>query len=445
MSAASLTTTDPVDPVDPREKIFLERLADGVYDSVNKQIKERPTSLALLEYVGTKKRPATVFRGVDWANNIVFNDGPGKNAPEIRATMFGEIAEAVHGTMVSARGNHYEGNTSATFKPIDDKNKAKDVLVLRAPSLCGKETSGLWHNQRALLQDIISVEKSKDDASGWHPYYNVPFRSANTDNPREEMIAIYSQKKYGIPASAGGPASGGATPPTTPQKVVRAKRAVFDDGEAESENEEEAAVNKGVNAPAAPTVSQTVDVPGSDKVFLGAFYDPRLLEDYGGPLFRFTKSMLRQLDHRRPDNTLIPPWEHYSAFRPGTLVVATVSIHIYTFKSDGPDRDKDRKIFQLEAHTIRVLDESDFPVEKRRIYIPRHLVDQPSSGADYGVSAASDSLTNFVFTPRKKRSAPVEPGPEDEDDMDLGGSSGDGASGSGSAGSPLKRRKGGRK
>ncbi|KAK6967138.1 hypothetical protein R3P38DRAFT_3244608 [Favolaschia claudopus] len=456
MSAAA--NTPPL--VDSRDKIFLERLNDGMYDSVNKQIKERSTSLALLEYMGTKKRPATVFRGVDWAGNIVFNDGPGKNADELRGTIFGEIAEPVHGTMVSARGNHFEGNTSATFKPIDDKNKVKDVLVLRAPTLCEIKTSALWNNQRALLQDIVSVEKTKDDAFGWHPYYSVPFRSSTTENPREDMIAICTQKKYGIPTAAGVPSG---TPPVTPQKAVRAKRTFFaEDGVVDSDDEEEVAEVRKRATPDAPDDSvKTPEFPGraylswldsfavliaplAEKILLGAFYDPRLLEDFGGPSFNLTKAMLRQLDHRGPDNKLIPPWKNYSAFRPGTLIVATVSIHIYTFKVDGPDRDKDRKIFQLEAHTIRVLDESDFPVEKRRIHIPRHLVDQPSSDADFGVSAAGDSLTNFVFTPRKKRTVdaiePETPG-VDDDDMDLGGSSGDGASGSG--GSPSKRRKSG--
>ncbi|KAK6984011.1 hypothetical protein R3P38DRAFT_3456331 [Favolaschia claudopus] len=440
--SVSIPVTAPVGPVDdPRDRIFLERLEDGMYDSVNKQIMERPTSLALLQYIGTKKRPATVYRGIDWAGNLVFNDGPGKNANEIRATMFGEIAEPVHGTMVSARGNHYEGNTSATFKPIDDKTKVKDVLVLRAPTLCGVTTSGLWHNQRALLQDIISTEKNQDEAFGWHPFYNTPFRSSTTDNPREDMIAIYTQKKYGVPTSAGAPGSAGATPPSTPQKAVRAKRAFVSDGATDSDDEREPAGSSGgVNDAAAAGL----EVPGPEKIFLGAFYDPRLLEDFGGPSFKLVKARLRQLDHRGADNTLIPPWNHYSAFRPGSLIVATVSIHIYTFKAEGTDRDKDRKIFQIEAHTIRVLDESDFPVEKRLIHVPRHMVDQPSSstGGNTNTSSVADSLTNFVFTPRKKR---VMSATDHDEEMDGGAGAGGGEGSGGDGGSPPKRRKSNKK
>ncbi|KAK6983814.1 hypothetical protein R3P38DRAFT_3333646 [Favolaschia claudopus] len=425
-----MSSNNTVDPplVDSRDRIFLERLEDGMYASVNKQILERPTSLALLEYIGTKKRPATMFRGVDWANNLVFNDGPGKNANEIRATMFGEIAEPVHGTMVSARGNHYEGNTSSTFKPIDDKTKVKDVLVLRAPSLCGIETSGLWNNQRALLQDIIAVEKNQDAAFGWQPFYNVPFRSSTTDNPRDDMIAIYTQKKYGVPASAGAPASAGSTPPSTPQKTVRSRRAFVPGGGLDSDNEDGPG---GSIDPISPgDRSNSIEVPGPEKIFLGAFYDPRLLEDFGGPSFQLVKARLRQLDHRGANNKLIPPWNHYSAFRPGSLIVATVSIHIYTFKAEGTDRDKDRKIFQIEAHTIRVLDESDFPVEKPFLSL---------------LLSAYHNIS-FVFTPRKKRVA--SPAGQD-DEMDGGaGGGGEGSggdAGGGDGGSPSKRRKSNKK
>ncbi|KAJ7921034.1 hypothetical protein B0H13DRAFT_2318791 [Mycena leptocephala] len=235
-------------------------------------------------------------------------------------------------TAISAKGNHYDSEHGEQFKPIDDKSKVKDVIVLRAPTMCSLDLQCFWDNQSAILQDIENTEIATDRAAGWNPSFRSCLRSTTTESPRKDIITIVTERKYGVPASAGAPR---------------------------------------VAAP--QTHKRLQGSGGTDQIKLGAFYDPRLLEDFGGPpYFRLVNGMLKQLDIRNAQNKLIAPWNNYIALRPGSLILAIVSIHMYTFKSEGNDRDRDRKFFQLNAHSIRVLDESDFPVEKRLPPRPTH-------------------------------------------------------------------------
>jgi hypothetical protein len=80
------------------------------------------------------------------------------------------------------------------------------------------------------------------------------------------------------------------------------------------------------------------------EVKLGAYYPPRVLEDYGGPYFQHTNAKLVQLDIRDAENKLIPPWKQYSALRSGSFVLVLATIHIFVFKDASNDRNRDRKV-----------------------------------------------------------------------------------------------------
>jgi hypothetical protein len=62
---------------------------------------------------------------------------------------------------------------------------------------------------------------------------------------------------------------------------------------------------------------------------LGAFYDPHLMPDYGGPFFNHTINKLTQLDIVDEEDQLIPPWKMYDALKPGTLILANCSLHCF--------------------------------------------------------------------------------------------------------------------
>ncbi|KAJ7489732.1 hypothetical protein B0H11DRAFT_2278394 [Mycena galericulata] len=406
------------DPTELENKCFFERRDSGFYDSVLDQMKAMPNALANLEYIGTKKRGPDIFKGEDWTKNIVFKDGPGQNASEYRAAIFGEIAEPCHGTLVRAQGNHYDGRDGEPFKPVDDKSKIKDVLVLRAPSYCSLELQNLYDNQTALIQDIENTENAIDTAKGWTPNFRSSLKSSRPDFPTKDLITTLTQKKY----AARGPK---VNPPVG--RVERVKRKFGnedDDDERDSSPESPASVDR-----ASKSSKGKVKYPADNEVKLGAFYDPHVLEDYGGEYFQHVNAKLQQLDIRDADNKLIPPWKQYAALRPGSLVLVLVTIHIYTFKDQGSDRDRDRKLVQLNAHTIRVLDESDFPVEVRTRPVPRTLLDGPSTP-----KKSAGGFNDFVVTPRSSPSKTAS-----------GSAAGSAMQVDDAEGPAGKRRKGGRK
>jgi len=128
-------------------------------------------------------------------------------------------------------------------------------------------------------------------------------------------------------------------------------------------------------------ISPIFIVPTADDIKMGALYNPLLLSDYGGPCFQHQKALLKQLDVRNTIGNLIPPWGLYDALRPGTLILATVTLHCYVFN----DTDRGRKAssfydiplsqassylsqaYQITAHKIRILDRSDEEIETRLV------------------------------------------------------------------------------
>ncbi|KAJ7435647.1 hypothetical protein B0H11DRAFT_2256979 [Mycena galericulata] len=334
---------------------------DGIYDSTFTQLRTMDNALANREYLGTKKRSPNLFRGSDWAKNIVFKEATQKDGPEFKLAIIG-----------------------SPFKPVDDKSKARDVIVLQAPSYCDLDLLNLYYDQTAILQDIENKEHAIDEAAG---------QSKKTHADSKDLITITTLKKYGIPASAGGPKV--AAPPT-PKSVKRVKRKFTEDSD-DSNAEPEAPL-----LPVANRNSNEVKIPAAEDIKLGAYYDPRVLEDYRGPYFQQTNAKLMQLDVRDVNNKLIPPWRQYAGLRNSTLVLALVTVHIYTFTDGRGDSSRDRKTVQLNAHSIRVLDESDYPVQKRTPPIPRTMLDDVSAGPSTPVAASSSAngFKNFVVTPR---------------------------------------------
>ncbi|KAJ6554135.1 hypothetical protein B0H10DRAFT_2123488 [Mycena sp. CBHHK59/15] len=391
-------TDGSTNPYDEAYKCYVDCQESGFYESVLDQMKAMPNALANLEYIGTKKRKPDIFRGEDWSKNIVFKDGPGKDASEYRVAVLGEIAEPRDGTLVRAHGNHFDGREGEPFKPVDDKAKVKDVLVLHAPTHCNLDLKNFFDNQTAFVQDLENTEIVTDKANGWTPNFRSSLRSSRTDMDAKDLMTILTQKKYAIPASAGGPR---VVETQTPQRVQRVKRKFGDDDEDDDEEDSSSDTPPSTKSPSQDDTN-TIKYPTDNEIKIGAFYDPRVLEDYGGEYFSHINAKLQQLDIRDANNKLIPPWKQYTALRPGSIVLALVTIHVYTFKDQGFDRNRDRKIVQLNAHTIRVLDESDFPVEKRRRPVPRTLVDGPSGsrGPSTPKKSAGGGFNDFVVTPR---------------------------------------------
>ncbi|KAF8349442.1 hypothetical protein F5887DRAFT_1156523 [Amanita rubescens] len=93
----------------------------------------------------------------------------------------------------------------------------------------------------------------------------------------------------------------------------------------------------------------------------GAYYDPHLLPDFGGPAFRLVNAKLLQREIVDAEGNLIPPWEMYDKLRPGTLVL--MKVQLLTFEL--PDRQKSglRKTYQFLIDRIRVVAHSEGEME----------------------------------------------------------------------------------
>ena len=63
-------------------------------------------------------------------------------------------------------------------------------------------------------------------------------------------------------------------------------------------------------------------------VQLGAYYEPRLLHDYGGTIFNHSAAKLLQRNITDTNGSLIPPWDEYDKLRTGTVVLMKVTFTV---------------------------------------------------------------------------------------------------------------------
>ncbi|KAF9024872.1 hypothetical protein BDP27DRAFT_1376691 [Rhodocollybia butyracea] len=116
--------------------------------------------------------------------------------------------------------------------------------------------------------------------------------------------------------------------------------------------------------------SGAVIMPNDRNIKLGAQYDPHVLSNYGGLLFCQRLAKLKQADFRNVKGDLIPPWRYYNELRPGTLIIANISIAVYVIP--GKEGRMDRKIYHANINSLKVLAYSDIPIAKPGVDEPRN-------------------------------------------------------------------------
>ena len=99
----------------------------------------------------------------------------------------------------------------------------------------------------------------------------------------------------------------------------------------------------------------------------------RLLSDYRGPYFDHREARLKQLDIRDEEKKLIAPWKLYDALKPGTMILADISLHCYIYPKKNQNEDGRKvngthilvnspllniffEIYQITAHKIQIFD-----------------------------------------------------------------------------------------
>ncbi|EIW81889.1 hypothetical protein CONPUDRAFT_152789 [Coniophora puteana RWD-64-598 SS2] len=354
--------------------VYVARLHSGLYDDIAKQLGSLPHGLALSEATLGKnvvKEPgpngSTVYRRPDGA--------------ECELVLVGELQSAAQGTKFSARGNHYISSI-ANPKPIVDTSVVKSILVLGKPRHCIGRMAVVYNNQLASLQEVVDSDFGQlEEKASQNITIKEPYTSSDGDpETPPDLIIVHTGKMYVAPKAS--------STPSKRRKITKQDLSTNEKSIIESTST--AGTTTAASTSSAPATGATS--PASSSVppvpEIKTFYDPRVLPDYGGSLFQHQAARLRQLDIRNVENNPIHPSAWYSELREGTLVLVSATAHCYNYSDGG----KERRIYQLEAQTIRVIDRSDEPIEPRSRW----------GSTDNTPSTSTDPLASIAVTKRRR-------------------------------------------
>ncbi|TFK58512.1 hypothetical protein BDN72DRAFT_865873, partial [Pluteus cervinus] len=276
---------------------FAERLQNGFYDSMVAQAKSMEESC--LAYADYKHH---FFPDSDWGSATRYVT-PQKKV--FHTNIFGEVCGFGDGTQISAKGNHFVGTTENP-NYITDTTRVKDTIVLRAPTDAPDSLVRVFEDQIGTLNQIRQAD-AELEADDFRQYTIKEWIKGPAPGEMQNLIVITSPPRYTVEDA-----------PANASTVARIEKRTHDG-------------SVKVSAPVPPP---------EDKVRLGALYDPSVLPDYKGDLFKHRRAKLVQHDVRDEEGKLVPPWEIYSALRPGTVVLVMVTLHCYIM---GGDNIKKRK------------------------------------------------------------------------------------------------------
>ncbi|GAW00090.1 protein [Lentinula edodes] len=265
--------------------------------------------------------------GESWSMNYSYRDC---DSALFSANVFGEIVGQAHGTFIGAQGNHYAGKDPSNPTVLDDYTKTKCTIVLACPSFATPPITNLFYNQLCTLDSVRDEDKKGEIRSGLSVDAKEIAKSIRTGGDLDAIIltgpALYSVLKKGKPNGKDNNLSA-----TSPPRRALKKRSL-----AAASNDDLPLLQVTSETPL-PTAEKHLVWPTAEEIFVGAEYDHRLMPDFGGPVFAFEKAKLIQPDWRDVNGDLIPPWLNHKLLRPGTLVVANISIQVYVMISKSGD------------------------------------------------------------------------------------------------------------
>ncbi|KAG1727369.1 uncharacterized protein EDB91DRAFT_1208287 [Suillus paluster] len=323
--------------VDPQH--YDNQIEGGLYDNIVRQLIALPKGMSLGEatYKDDFVRDSNVQTG-----NFAYKCKD--NRSEYETVLVGEILPCPCGTKLSAIGNHYIG-TADTPNVIDDKTRVKGVLTLGQPTQATEMMYVMFSNQIATLDDII--QSNIEELKRKNKDINIKEWTAHVGTDQSglpEYIIVNTEHRHVLLTIS--------KVPRAAQQAMQGKRARVQK-KVLTKNDESAE-----GKTAGGTSSNDVEPKGNPSeaaITTNTFHEPTILPDYGGDLFQHVNAKLRQLDIRNVDNDLIAPQEWYSSLKRGTLVMIRATLHTFNWK--------ECRVYQLNAHTIRVMDPSNLEVE----------------------------------------------------------------------------------
>ncbi|KAK7451258.1 hypothetical protein VKT23_012598 [Stygiomarasmius scandens] len=291
----------------------------GVFDAMlRSNIGFGPRALSNMDYQVHFKKVQS------WGGNEKFLN---RKNMEFQAEFIGELTDDAN---CHPAGNYSPGQK---FEPITDENRVKWSWQLKCPGFADKRVTSTFHNQVAALFNVIE-QPGSNRVKMWVSKSNpegLPDIIHVTSEP------IYSTKKQVT-----------KDPVATLPKMKKIK---------ESDVPDEADTTGTTSSE-----STLEDEPRKDKQ-IGDLYDPSVLPGYGGEWFAHSKSVkVVQLDIRDPRGELIPPYDTWMWMTGGALVYVKATLHVFNMPN--------RKIYQINAASIQVLDSADglplYPVIKEK-------------------------------------------------------------------------------
>ncbi|TEB15909.1 hypothetical protein FA13DRAFT_1822811 [Coprinellus micaceus] len=307
------------------------------------------------------------------------------NTP-LNILLTGQVVSNHAGSQLTSSG-HYYINPYKETKPIRDGVTVRPAILLEAPWLAGMKHHHTFANQVAMLkqifkQDMEDCANPEEAEKFWSP--SIPRDLKNNNN--DPYIKIFFPSMYKVPRMT---AEG--------SKVTDEEIKMFD-----LEDDDTADQRSDTATESSHTASETDDEPQGPVVQRGALYDPNLLPDFGGPLFQLEKAKLVQQEVYDVDDNLVALWDMYDKLRPGTLVLVNAKLFVwYTSTSE------DRRAYQIVAEKVKVIDESDEPIEERdipRVNVASQTLPSTPSSSQRTPARRSDADNAFDLfeSPSKK-------------------------------------------
>ncbi|THU97717.1 hypothetical protein K435DRAFT_796308 [Dendrothele bispora CBS 962.96] len=402
----------------------LRRQENGLYDYVVRLITSRMEKSAL----------ANVTPGEDFVRAIrPASRGYGymeKDGRPFNCNVFGEILGPRHGTLMSARYNHFPGEDRFNPIPLKDSNRStKGIIVIGCPSLSSPALTDAWHNQLTTAVELRDYDAKWERETNSVPRAGAKEFVKNTHHPKDPDVApdcmvLTGPPMYTVPpqGTQSAPTKNSPSEPRVSARDNMKKRRIGSSGESVSVKNEPSGpststgvvppsngsnASRSVTAATSTTTSLKV-YPSGDQIFVGATYEPHLQHDYGGKSFDQVHARLVQPDFRDVSQRLICPWDFYDKLRPGTLIMANIDISVFVM--DGRKASM-MPIYHANILSLRVLGESDVPVDKPRPYQTPSVVPSGPSGESFnnfeipdfqgttGETRSSTPLSSLPATP----------------------------------------------
>ncbi|KAG1894299.1 uncharacterized protein F5891DRAFT_961758 [Suillus fuscotomentosus] len=329
--------------IDPAQ--YDNHIEGGLYDDVVRQLMALPKGMSLGDT--TYKDDFICESNINTGN---FAYKCRDNGAEYETVLVGEILPRPCGTKFNVIGNHYLGTresyrygkltlTCLTLPNIiDDRTRVKGVFALGKPTQATEMMYITFGNQIATLDDIIQSDmeelkrQNKDvNVKEWTVH-------AGTDQTgMPEYIPVNTEQLYVVPKGT--------------QQTIQGKRARV----AKKTINDMSELGEGKAAKKDSVAGGSRDNTQETEITTNTFYDPTVLPDYGGDLFQHINAKLHQLDIRNVENEFIPPQDWYTSLKHGTLVMIRATLHTFNWK--------EHRVYQLNGHTIRVLDASKLEIE----------------------------------------------------------------------------------